>query len=596
MSEPAVRKKLKLVLVKPTRYDSDGYPVQWFRSLIPSNSLAVMQSLATDCERRMVLGPDVKIETAAYDEVNIRIPIEDIIKDAKDPSCVVVVGLVGVQTNQFPRSVDLARPLLSNGVHVVVGGFHVSGCIAMLPELPEEIVEAQELGLSIFAGEAEEQRLDEILLDAWNGQLKPLYNHMNDLPTLENQPVPFLQRDAVARTSGGLSSFDLGRGCPYQCSFCAIINVQGRKSRFRSPDDVERIVRQNVEVGTDRFFITDDNFARNKDWSVLFDRLIRLREEERIHIDLMIQVDTLCHKIPGFIEKAVRAGVNKVFVGLENINPANLLEAKKGQNKITEYRAMLQEWHTRGVFIYAGYIVGFANDTRQSILRDVEIVKSELPIDMLEFHILTPLPGSEDHQKMAAAGTWMDPDLNKYNTQFPLVEHPNMSPQEWEEAFRLAWASFYTFDHLETIARRHAARPNGQPKRALNMASEIKLVYEIEDVHPLEGGLLRRKYRTDRRTGMPLENPLVFYAKYVAETVAKGTRFLRAMLKLKAIKTRVLSDPKRLEYTDKAITPVETQEAENLDLYTQTTGGLEAVKRIRRQDEIRQKALERAGG
>ena len=77
-------------------------------------------------------------------------------------------------------------------------------------------------------------------------------------------------------SSGRLSSVDLGRGCPYQCSFCTIINVQGRKSRFRSPDDLERIVRENHAQGIQRFFITDDNFARNREWEPLFDRAIQL--------------------------------------------------------------------------------------------------------------------------------------------------------------------------------------------------------------------------------------------------------------------------------------------------------------------------------
>ena len=90
-----------------------------------------------------------------------------------------------------------------------------------------------------------------------------------------------------ARTVGSLSSIDLGRGCPYQCSFCTIINVQGRKSRIRSADDLEQIVRENYAQGIKRFFITDDNFARNKDWEPLFDRMIEMRrgrgDEYRLH-------------------------------------------------------------------------------------------------------------------------------------------------------------------------------------------------------------------------------------------------------------------------------------------------------------------------
>ena len=135
----------------------------------------------------------------------------------------------------------------------------------MLPEMPPEMREAQALGISFFAGEAEEKRLDLVLQDAFKGRLAPLYNHMKDLPALAGEPPPILPRKHVRRTAGSLSSIDLGRCCPYQCSFCTIINVQGRKSRFRSADDLEELVRRNVAQGINRFFITDDNFARNRE-------------------------------------------------------------------------------------------------------------------------------------------------------------------------------------------------------------------------------------------------------------------------------------------------------------------------------------------
>ena len=91
----------------------------------------------------------------------------------------------------------------------------------------------------------------------------------------------------------------------------------------------------------------------------LFDRMIQMREGEGMNIGFTIQVDTLCHKIPGFIEKATKAGVRRAFIGLENINPDNLIAAKKRQNKITEYREMLQMWRNDGAITYAGYILGF---------------------------------------------------------------------------------------------------------------------------------------------------------------------------------------------------------------------------------------------
>src|SRR5256885_7889866 len=486
-------------MIKPTHYDDDGYPIQWVRSAIRSNALACLTSLAEDARQREVLGTGVDIQLHTYDETNRRARPDRIIKMIGKSGGQALIGLVGVQSNQFHRAVDLAQPFLAAGLPVLIGGFHVSGCLAMLPEMPAEMRAAQQMGISFFAGEAESRRLDEVLRDAWKGKLKPLYNYMNDLPGLQGEPAPVLPRQHVRRTSGSLSSIDLGRGCPYQCSFCTIINVQGRKSRYRSPDDLERIVRENYAQGIKRFFITDDNFARNRDWEVLFDRLIKLRNGEFPKLGFTIQVDTLCHKIPKFIEKATAAGVRRVFIGLENINPDNLIAAKKRQNKITDYREMLQKWREHGAITCAGYIIGFPGDSKDSILRDIEIIKRELPLDILELFFLTPLPGSEDHKILLQNGAWMDPDLNRYDLYHRVARHPMMSDSDWDEVYRAAWESFYSLDHIRTVLRRAAANPDGRPQTTLTTLLWFKLMTMFEGLHPLEGGAFRRKSRRDRR-------------------------------------------------------------------------------------------------
>ena len=114
-----------------------------------------------------------------------------------------------------------------------------------------------------------------------------------------------------------MTSFDAGCGCPYQCSFCTIINVQGRKSRRRSPDDIEKIIRDNLGQGLFRFFITDDNFARNKDWEIILDRLIHLRDVEKLVFSFIIQVDTLCHRLP---PTATRRDYRQLFAGAARIS------------------------------------------------------------------------------------------------------------------------------------------------------------------------------------------------------------------------------------------------------------------------------------
>jgi hypothetical protein len=575
-----------LVMIKPSHYDDDGYPIQWVRSAIPSNTLACLNGLAEDAQRRAVLGEGVTIQLHTYDETNRRVHPDRIVRDIKRAGGKALIALVGVQTNQFPRAVDLARSFLAAGLPVAIGGFHVSGCLAMLPELPPEIQAAQAMGISFFAGEAEERRLDIVLRDAWAGTLAPLYNFMDDLPSLEGEPPPILPRQHVRRTSGSLSSIDLGRGCPYQCSFCTIINVQGRKSRFRSPDDLEHIIRENVAQGIKRFFITDDNFARNRHWEPLFDRMIALRKEG-LNIGFTIQVDTLCHRIPNFIEKAGQAGVRRVFIGLENINPENLLGAKKRQNRITEYRVMLQGWRAAGAITYAGYIIGFPGDTKESIIRDVEIIKRELPLDILEFFVLTPLPGSEDHKTLWTKGEWMDGDLNKYDLNHRVTHHTRMSDAEWDEAYRAAWTNYYTPEHMRTIMRRAAAHPLGRPGTALTTMLWFKLMVLYEAVHPLEGGAFRLKFRRDRRHGMKLESRFVFYPRYAAEIVVKAWRYLRVYRDAMRSLKQVMAAPDRWTYTDLAIAPPLENELDTLDLFHVTSGGEAAVARSRRDDAAR---------
>jgi radical SAM family protein len=381
-----------------------------------------------------------------------------------------------------------------------------------------------------------------------------------------------------------LTSFDAGRGCPYQCSFCTIINVQGRKSRRRSPDDIEKIIRANLSEGLFRFFITDDNFARNKDWEAILDRLIHLREVEKMNFSFLIQVDTLCHKLPNFIAKCARAGVKKVYIGLENINPANLLAAKKKQNKITEYRTMLLAWQTAGILTYAGYITGFPHDTAESILHDIEVLKKELPIDVLEIFYLTPLPGSEDHKKLFRAGTWMDPDLNKYDLYHITTAHPLMSREEWAYAYTQAWKRFYSFEHCETIMRRGGAlRSFGN---TLVSVTWFKGCIDIENVHPVEGGLLRIKSRRNRRPDMPIEPVWRFYPRYLTESVVKLTRWAWLYARLRKIYLGIKHDPKRYEYTDLAITPVTDDEIETHEMF-HTAAAQQYVNQEKRLENIR---------
>ena len=557
--------KFFVELIKPSHYDDDGYVIQWRKSWIPSNTLACINALSQDASEKSVLGDDVEFVINAYDEMNIVIPVDDIISRFKNNDKRGIVFFVGVQSNQFPRTMDIARLFCDENIQVAIGGFHVSGCIAMLSELPEELKDATEKGIALFAGEAEEERLVEVFNDAYQEKLKPIYNHLDDLPGLEGQPMPIMPASVAERFVSKIGSFDAGRGCSFLCSFCTVINVQGRKSRYRDPDDVEKMIRSNISNGINDFFLTDDNFARNKNWEAIFDRLINLRENQGFkHVKFTMQIDSLAHKIKNFVSKAARAGCRRVFIGLESINPENLQAVNKRQNKITEYRRMFQAWRNARVVTVAGYILGFPADTPEKIEQDIKTIQQELPVDLLEFFCLTPLPGSEDHKNNHLKGEWMDPDLNKYDLEHITTSHSRMSKEEWEQIYQNAWDLYYSPEHIKTLIRRAAAGgPN--PSRVMLHIHQFHGTIKYQNVHPLQGGFLRRKVRTQRRPGMPKENPLIFYPQRVWETVSGLVPFALYYFKLRSIRKKIKREPGRRSYTDKALIPVKENEDKLLE-------------------------------
>jgi hypothetical protein len=297
--------------------------------------------------------------------------------------------------------------------------------------------------------------------------------------------------------------------------------------------------------------------------------------------------------LPNFVEKCSRAGVRRVFIGLENINPANLAGAKKKQNKITEYRQMLLAWKDARVITYAGYIIGFPNDTVASILHDIDVIKRELPVDLLEFFMLTPLPGSEDHLKLFHGGASMDPDLNNYDLNHVTMAHPKMSTDEWNRVYRLAWQRYYTLEHIDTVLRR-VASTGANASNALFLITWFKGAIELENIHPLESGFFRTKFRTDRRPGLPIEPIWAFYPRYWCETAVKLTRWaaLYLQLRLRYLRIRRIMPRKqhgvlrKLAYSDLAMTPVSEHEVETHELFG-TAVARAYVDRERRLKELR---------
>jgi len=218
--------------------------------------------------------------------------------------------------------------------------------------------------------------------------------------------------------------------------------------------------------------------------------------------------------------------------------------------------------------------------TPESARRDIEIIKKEMPLDVLEFFFLTPLPGSEDHKVLSRKGVPLDPDLNKYDLEHALTPHPNMSKAEWEKLYRDAWAIYYTPSHIETILRR--AQVYGiNIWRLAQIILWFAQSLTIEKVHPLQGGFVRLKNRHERRPELPVEPVWKFYPQLTWEVIVKHARVAAAAGRIFRIYRRVAAGA-RIAYNDQAMTPVTEDETEMLELFTHNKSAREAVDHARR--------------
>jgi radical SAM superfamily enzyme YgiQ (UPF0313 family) len=497
-------KQVKIVLIKPSKYDDEGFVIRHFRGVLPSNTLACLSSLTQDVAKRELLGRDVELKVELIDDTVQRIPVNRIIQSNRLPDRRTIVALVGVQSNQFPRAADLARKFRAGGLQVLIGGFHVSGMLALSQGVTPDIQELIDLGVTAVKGEVEET-WGEILQDACQDTLKPLYDFLDRKPDIYTQPLPTVDRKYLKRfIISNFGTIDCSRGCPFNCSFCSIINVQGREMRVRSPERLAESIRENYRLHRLYFyFFTDDNFARNRCWRDIFKMLVQLREEEHIPIHFMIQVDTQSHKIPDFVDLAARAGCTQVFIGMESINPKNLKAVGKTQNKVQDYKDLIAAWHNAKIATHVAYIFGFPYDTPDSIPEDVGRLQNELGVEQASFFMLTPIPGSQDHARMVQDGESMSPDLNEYDSFHETIRHPNFAPGELFASYRNAWKSFYSFNYMREVLSK------ANPENYWNIFCDFiwyKNSALIEGGHPMIHGFFRLKDRTDRRPGFVVES------------------------------------------------------------------------------------------
>ncbi len=343
-----------------------------------------------------------------------------------------------------PRTYELADYYRERGLPVVLGGAHPS----FLP------LEGLEHADYVICGEGDEALPE--LVNALNngGNLADIPNlcyrdgdtiHQNPwrpfLGDLDSLPIPdyTLIHGWKARNRRGVVSIATSRGCPFNCSFCSVIMMFGRKHRVTSIDRVIAEIRQNG-LQARHIFFCDDNFTADRQRTKeLCERIIA----EGLKIEWSAQVRVESAKDPELLELMARSGCFVVFVGLESINPATLKAYNKSQT-VQGIKDCVNNFHHYGIKVHGMFVFGSEEDHFQ-VIRDTVGFSRQLDLDSLQYLMLTPLPGTPFYKEMEAQNRIICRDWSQYDGHHTVFQPRQFTPFELQMETTRAMKKFYSW-------------------------------------------------------------------------------------------------------------------------------------------------------
>lgn len=353
-------------------------------------------------------------------------------------------------TTTAPVAYQIADIYREKGIPVVIGGPHVTA-------LPEEALEHCDF---VIRGEGEiplpalvdalnqGSPLSEVPSLSWKDEGVIRHNKLGPIiEDLDSLPFP----DWSLLNTGGVKMngvtlkptlpFQTSRGCPFDCKFCSVTAMFGRKYRFRS---VKSIIEELKQYNPHKYiiFFYDDNFSANKKRTKELLREMIAHEKEfggRFQWSTQVRVDIA--KDPELLDLMQQAGCVTLYIGFESINPDSLKEMKKGQS-VEDIKRAIKEIHKRKIMIHGMFVFGFDHDTKDSLKATVKFAIRQ-KIGTAQFLILTPLPGTEFYYEMKNTNRWIDDYWQEFDTHHVKFVPKNFTLWELQKMQIWAHGRFY---------------------------------------------------------------------------------------------------------------------------------------------------------
>ena len=466
---------LRVVIVKPSKYDGDGWVERFRRGFMPNATVRYLASLTpprVGCARCSVEAIDEYVETdTGY------------LEGLEGRSGRTLVALVGVQSHQFHRALDLAALAVSRGALAVVGGPHPMTC---------DTSEAQGRGVAFALSEAE-LLWDRILEDAVRGELAPVYGG-GEAPRwqarLDPPAVAPPSRRELRRYVVPMLGVYPARGCPYSCNFCSVIQIAGHAIRSQPVETTLATLRAARDGGVRVVMFTSDNFNKYPAVEELLEAMIA----QRIRLPFFVQCDAQIERQPGLVELLARAGCFQVFVGAESFSAEALRGVHKLHNTPARYAEIVRLCREHRIGSHFSNILGFPSDTEESVREHVETLRALAP-DVASFYVLTPIPGTEQYDQYAAAGLIVERNLDRFDGSRLTWRHPSLSSARLSELLFESYREFFRWPSVGLSLARLARAPRDfRTRETLLAVAGHALQARRESAgrrHPMAGGVGR---------------------------------------------------------------------------------------------------------
>jgi radical SAM superfamily enzyme YgiQ (UPF0313 family) len=339
-----------------------------------------------------------------------------------------VVGIT-VYTFLARRAYEIADHYRAMGVYVVLGGLHVTGC-------PEEAASHAD---TVVIGEGDSV-WPQFLTDFEVGHPARVYRP-REVVALDVLPIP--RKELLdGRRYLSTASVSATRGCPYHCQYC-FNSVDGASPfRKRSVQLVIRQIETMCNSGEHYIIFFDDNLTVDRQYArslctALKGRGVRWRCAASIEV---AYDEELLHLMAA-------SGCESLFIGLESINMRSLAESAKHQNRVRDYEQLLQTIKRHGIMINASFVFGFDHDS-PTVFQDTLDFAVRNKLDSINFHILTPYPGTLLFKRLEAERRILTYDWDRYDTAHAVFQPTQMTAEELERGYIWIYREFYSWANI----------------------------------------------------------------------------------------------------------------------------------------------------